>query len=75
MARNRTVSGHTDRVAELLVTIGMLRRDVERLRTIVLRDALLAPGYVLEHRPEGDPPGLYIVKKGENPDDGRYICP
>lgn len=74
MARNRTVSGHTDKVAQLLVTIDQLRKEVDRLRLIVMRDALLAPDHVIEYRTDGDPPGLYITRKGEQSDAGRFIC-
>lgn len=83
MARNTHISGHTDRISGLVRHITELAREVRRLRTIVMRDALTAHGYRLEHRPEANPPGLYIVNTNwrqqhgeEEADDGaRFLCP
>jgi hypothetical protein len=78
MARNTHVSGHVDRISGLVRTIAALSKEVALLRRIVTRDALLAPGYRLEVRPEADPPGLYIVNTRSGTDgeeEARFLCP
>lgn len=86
MARNQHVSGHADRLAGFARSVSALAREVARLRTVLMRDALIAPGYRLEHRPDADPPGLYIVNTRSHHDEGnaevasdqdtaRFLCP
>ncbi len=78
MALGTHISGHLDSLTALVRQVSKLSSEVARLKRVVSNDTLKAKGYHLEVRPDAEPPGLYIIKRGNNGsahEDATFICP